>query len=48
MYELEDIIVMRGMGYTYAEIAEVTNIKKTSVGKFLSRAIDRCAQLMER
>ena len=31
-------------GMTYSEISEITNIKKSSVGKILSRAIDRCAR----
>ena len=34
-------------GLSYAEIADITRIKKTSVGKLLSRAIDRCARLIE-
>jgi DNA-directed RNA polymerase specialized sigma24 family protein len=29
---------------SYAEMAEVIKVKKTSVGKLLSRAIDRCAR----
>jgi len=33
---------------SYAEIAEVLKIKKTSVGKLLSRAIKKCAQNVNR
>jgi RNA polymerase sigma-70 factor, ECF subfamily len=30
-------------GLSYAEMAEIAEVKKSSVGKFLSRAIQRCA-----
>ena len=33
---------------SYTEIAEILGIKKTSVGKTLSRAIEKCAKLIER
>jgi RNA polymerase sigma-70 factor (ECF subfamily) len=33
---------------SYAEIAEVIGVKKTSVGKILSRAIKKCASYIER
>ena len=35
-------------GFSYAEIAEIMNIKKTAVGKTLSRAIEKCARYIER
>lgn len=35
-------------GFSYAEIAEIVNIKKTAVGKTLSRAIEKCARYIER
>lgn len=35
-------------GFSYAEIAEIMNIKKTTIGKTLSRAIDKCARHIER
>jgi len=31
-------------GISYAEMAEVIKVKKTSIGKLLSRAIERCAR----
>lgn len=34
-------------GLSYTEMAEIAEVKKTSVGKFLSRAIQRCAQKMK-
>ena len=35
-------------GFSYAEIADIMNIKKTAVGKTLSRAIEKCAGYIER
>jgi RNA polymerase sigma-70 factor (ECF subfamily) len=35
-------------GFSYAEIAEIMDIKKTVVGKTLSRAIEKCASYIER
>lgn len=34
-------------GLSYSEISDITGIKKTSVGKLLSRAVERCARLIE-
>jgi RNA polymerase sigma-70 factor (ECF subfamily) len=35
-------------GFSYTEIAEIMNIKKTAIGKTLSRAIEKCAGYIER
>lgn len=37
------LIQLYKQGLTYREIAEIAEIKETSVGKMLSRAIDKCA-----
>ena len=35
-------------GMTYKEISQITNIKKTSVGKLLSRAISKCRKQIKK
>ncbi|MGP8329720.1 MAG: RNA polymerase sigma factor [Methanosarcinaceae archaeon] len=35
-------------GFSYLEMAEIMKIKKTSIGKILSRAIEKCARYLER
>lgn len=37
------LIQLYKQGLSYREIAEIAEIKETSVGKMLSRAIDKCA-----
>jgi len=37
------LIQLYKQGLTYREIAEIADIKETSVGKMLSRAIEKCA-----
>jgi len=34
-------------GFSYSEMAEIMHLKKASIGKFLSRAIEKCTRYIE-
>ena len=42
------LIQLYKQGLTYKEIAEIVEVKETSVGKMLSRAIEKCANRIKK
>jgi len=47
-YRDRALIVLKFYGFSYGEIAEMTGVKKSSVGKVLARALEKFKQAYER